>query len=312
MKTILDICRLILWGPVREALYWLSPGSIYFFEKVLSVIAYYVLAGRRKAILNELIKSFGGERSSKDLKKTVRKSFRVYIGSQLRMFYLDKLNSSNIDEHIAADGLERLDSELKKKKGVIVLNPHFGPFMLIMPALSYRGYKLNQLALQGEPPWGARKGIDKRVYEIKFRISEGNMPVNFINAAMGQRSLREAIKALNNNEILLFPSTGRGGAAWHTVKFMGRKALFDLFPFRMALKTGASLLPAFVICEDRGTRVIIERPIDVNGCPGAEGLLEQYIETLDSYTRRHPDHLLMYIYAANRRALLGGTRFFVD
>jgi hypothetical protein len=184
--------------------------------------------------------------------------------------------------------------------------------MLIMPALSYRGYKVNQIALQGEPPWGARRGIEKRVYDIKLKIIEGNIPVNFINVATGPQSIRNSFNILKNNEILIFPSTGRGGNKWHTVKFMGRTALFNPFPFRMALKTGASLLPAFTICKGKETKIKIEKPIYVRDGTTTKELLEQYIELLDSYTSRYPDHLLMYIYTVNRRAMLGGSKFFLD
>jgi KDO2-lipid IV(A) lauroyltransferase len=251
--------------------------------------------------------------STESIKKAVRDSFTIYIGSQLFLLYLPLLNSSNIDEYIAVEGLEHLEKGLVKGKGVIILNPHFGLFLLIMPALGHRGYKINQMALQGDRyRWGPRKGIDKKVFNIKFNLIEGNMPVKFINAATGPKSIKEALNALRNNEIVLYPSTGRGGKSWHTVRFMERMASFDLFPFKMALKTGASLLPAFVIYENKTLKLKIEKPIRVDTNPIAETLLERYIEVLDSYIRKYPEHFLMYIYEVKSKTLVGESNIFID
>lgn len=263
-------------------------------------------------ITQELRKSFGSEWSSERIEKAVRESFRAYFASKFRMFYLSRLNSSNTDEYIKVEGLEYLEEELAKKKGVIVLNPHFGPFMLVMPALGYRGYKLNQLALQGEPPIGKRKGLDKLVYETKSEAIEGNMPVKFINTANGVSSLKEAYKALDNNDILLFPSTGRGGKVWHTVDFMRRKALLTLVPFRIALKTGASLLPAFVLYRGGKISVKFDKPINVEQDSTAEGLVEKYVKVLDSYVESYPEHFLMYIYEMRVKSDWDDHPFFID
>lgn len=313
MKTILDFVRWIFWGPARKILSLLAMKYLFIVEMPLSFIAYSILVNRRKIISDEISKSFGGLWSAERIKKAIRDSFTIYIGSQLLMFYLPRLNSSNINNHTSVEGLEYVKKGLAKGKGVVILNPHFGPFMFIMPALGYRGYKINQMALQGDRyRWGPRKGIDKKVFNIKFNLIEGNMPVKFINAAAGPKSIKEAVKALRDNEIVLYPSTGRGGKTWHNVRFMERMALFDLFPFKMALKTGAVLLPAFVIYENRTLKLKIEKPIEVDANPIAETLLERYIEILDSYIRKYPEHFLMYIYEVKSKTLVGESNIFTN
>lgn len=313
MKTILDFARWIFWGPVRKILLLLDRKYLFIVEKTLSFAAYTILIDRRKIIAEELTKSFANVWSTESMKKAVRDSFTIYIGSQLFLLYLPLFNSSNIDKYIAVEGLKHLEKGLVKGKGVVILNPHFGPFLLIMPALGHRGYKINQMALQGDRyRWGHRKGLDKKVFKIKFKNIEGNMPVKFINVAAGQKSIKEAVKALRDNEIVLYPSTGRGGKILHNVRFMERMALFDLFPFKMALKTGASLLPAFVIYENGALKLKIEKPIEVDANLIAESLLERYIEILDSYIRKYPGHFLMYIYEVKSKTLVGESNIFID
>ncbi|MBI5403774.1 MAG: lysophospholipid acyltransferase family protein [Ignavibacteriae bacterium] len=313
MKTILDITRWMFWGPVRKILLLMDRKYLFIVEKILSFAAYTILIDRRKIIAEELTKSFGNVWSTERMKKAVWDSFTIYVASQLHLLYLPILNSSNIDNHISVEGLEYVEKGFAKGKGVVILNPHFGPFLMIMPALGHRGYKINQMALQGDHyRWGHRKRIDKKVFDIKFNLIEGNMPVKFINAAAGPISIKEALNALRNNEIVLYPSTGRGGKSWHTVRFMERTALFDLFPFKMALKTGASLLPAFVIYENGALKLKIEKPIEVDTNPIAESLLERYIEILDSYIREYPGHFLMYVYEVKSKTLVGESNIFTD
>lgn len=313
MQSILvDISRWIFWGPLRKIVFLMSPRYISTLEGLFSFFSYYILISRRKVITQELRKSFGNKWSSERIEKAVRESFRIYFASKFRMFYLPKLNSSNMGEYIEVQGLGYLEKELAKKKGVIVLNPHFGPFMLIMPALGYRGYRINQLALQGPPLLRQRKWMEKKAYDVKYRNIELHMPVKFINAAEGILSLRDAYKVLENNEILLFPSTGRGGKVWHTVNFMRRKALFTPVPFRIALKTGASLLPAFVFCCGEKISVRFDEPIKVDHDSTAEGLVEKYVKILDSYVERYPEHFLMYIYEMRVKSNWDDHPFFVD
>lgn len=308
-KIVIDVLRWIYWGPTKRVLTCFRPAYLFQIQKIISFFVYHIFKDRKIYIAGELKRCFGSEWPEVKIKSSVRDGFNVYVGSQLSMLSLNKLNSLNIDKYIWIEGLDNLVTELERKRGVIILNPHFGPFMMIMPALGYRGFKATQIAVQGEPPTG-RKGIAKKVYDIKFKSIEKNMPVNFINVAFSAFSLREAIKSLKNNEIVLYPSTGRGGIAFHAVNLMRSKALLSLTPFNMALKTGAALLPAFVTCEVKGTKVILEKSIPVENGSTAEGLVEKYAEVLDSYIERYPDHFLMFLYDTHKA--IGATPFFKE
>lgn len=311
-SILLDILRLMFWGPMRKLISYLSPAYSFSIAKAIAFFAYHILIGRRKIIASEIRASIGREWTSGKIDKTVFGSFNISIRSQLMMFYLPRLNYFNINEYVSIEGLGFLDDALSAKKGAIILNPHFGPFMLIMPALHYRGYRVNQIALQGEPPWKKRRGLDKKGYDIKYATIEGNIPVNFINTSAGPHTLRVAMSALSNNEILLYPSTGRGGTALHTVNLMKRKVALNIFPFKLALRTGASLLPAFVFCDGKMGKVIIERPLNAEGNFTPEKLTERYAEVLDNQVTNNPEHFLSYLYLTHKISLFGEPPFFID
>ncbi len=303
---------LIFWGPMRKIISKTNPAYIFPISTAMASIAYHFFNRKRKITAEELRESIGKEWTSAEIDRTVFDSFRISACSQLMMFHLPKLNCANIAESISVEGLRFLEEALALKKGVIVLNPHFGPFMMIMPALHYRGFKVNQLALQGEPPWDKRKGLNKKGYDIKYSAIEGNIPVNFINASLGPHSLRSAVNALRNNEVLLFPSTGRGGTAMHLVNLMKRKTELGTFPFKLALRTNAALLPAFVFCEGSMGKVIIEKPLNVQTGFTPEDLTEMYAEVLDLYLKKNPEHFLPYLYLTKKISRFGENPFFAD
>jgi lauroyl/myristoyl acyltransferase len=171
---------------------------------------------------------------------------------------------------------------------------------------------LEQVALQGEPIIGARKGIAKRVYDAKYRAIEGNMPVRFINAAENPLAIREVFRSLARNECVLFASTGRGGKAWHAERFLGRQATFNETPFRVAVKSGATLLPVFVIDADPLARVVIEGPLSAAGDADPAALIKEYVAVLERYVRLHPDHFAQYLLDMRLQAWWDDHPFFSD
>lgn len=315
MRAAIDIVRWIFWGPFRLVVSVLSPKGLNLLEGIFSAIAYRIMRARRRIITLELKRSYHGDWSDEKIENAVRASFRNYFAAKFRLFRLDRLSSENIADFIDVEGLDRLNAELARGRGVILLNPHFGPFMLIMPALGYRGFKLSQMALQGNSPSKAAdtSALEGRAYDAKFSIIEKRMPIEFINLSQGAMALRKVIKVLNEGEIVLFPATGRGGKTWHGVELMGRRALLSPVPFKLAVKTGASLVPVFVLISEFKTRVKIEEPIrPADDGESAEQLLERYATVLDSYVERYPGHFINYVYEMRTQIGWDDHPFFED
>jgi KDO2-lipid IV(A) lauroyltransferase len=235
-----------------------------------------------------------------------------HMNSQMKLCYLKRVDGRNVSDLIPVSGIDRLDAALERGRGAILLNPHFGPFMLIMPALGHRGYRVNQVALQGEPIVGRRGRIEGLEYRSKFDAIEGNMPVRFINAADGVMALRDVVRALKANESVLFASTGRGGSAWHGVEFLGRPATFNTVPFKTALRTGAALMPVFVMDEPPLARVVIEDRLEVREADTPEAALERYVSLLEAYVRRHPEHFAYFLSDMRIKSSWDDHPFFLD
>ena len=283
---------------------------IHTIVPAVSLIQLIVSGKRRKITISELSSS-----NLIDKKNAFTMLYRSFINQnnfQAKMCYLPNINRENATDYFRVHGVQYLDEAKKAGQGTVLLNPHFGPFLLVMPALGHMGYKLNQVVLQGEPIIGRRKGLDRLIYEAKFDAIDRNLPADFINAANNKLSIRNVLTALSKNEIVLFASTGRGGKSWHEVNFLGRRATFNLMPFKVALKAGAALIPVFVIDSKPIAKVIIEKPLEVKGGETPEQILEKYISVLSLFVKRYPEHFAFYLYDMHVQAWWDDHPFFSD
>lgn len=298
------------WRHVRRCVALLPPAVIPSLAAPLSRANAFLSPARRGILMAEL--SASDLLAGRGADAAIHEAFQSHLVSQLKMSYLANLGSHNIETLLPISGRANLDRALERGRGVILLNPHFGPFMMVMPALGHRGYKICQVALQGEPIIGRREGFGRRAYQAKFDAIERNMPIRFINAAESGMALREVVRSLERNEIVLFASTGRGGKSWHAVPFLGRPATFNLTPFRIAARTASTMLPVFVTNTGPFAELVVERPLGLETRNGPEKVLEEYAAVLASYVRRFPDHFAMFLHDMRRNAWWDDHPFFSD
>lgn len=293
-NTLINLMRLFFWGVLRKGLTYTSPKLIPLVEAILAKGTHKLMRHRRLVIQEEMMKSYGNKWNKDKIDRSVRESFLVYVGFHVKNVYLSKLKSSNIERYIPVEGIHHLDKALENGKGTILLNPHFGPYLLIMPALGHRGYKIHQIALHGnDTPGGRRTWLDQKVYDIKFANIQGKMLAEFIN--VGQKtSIRKGIDVLKRNEILLFPPTGRGGLEWVKVRLMNRTALLNTGAVKLGMMTGAALIPVFVVHGKPFARLIIEKTLEVKD-KSVEEVLQEYADIFSRYVEEYPHHFGNYL-----------------
>ncbi|WP_420264873.1 lysophospholipid acyltransferase family protein [Candidatus Magnetominusculus dajiuhuensis] len=295
----------LYWRYLRVGFSLLPPWAINVMTAAMARVQM-AIAGNRRQLMSEELR-LSSLIKDRDAGQLMRKSFQNQLNAWIKQCYLRRMNDKTIDEYIPADGLSHLDSALVVGRGAILLNPHFGPYMMAMPALGHRGYRVNQLAIQAESPRVARVGLTMLANKARYDAVEGAMPVQFINAGaetfdnfgLRNMAIRDMLSALRRNELVLYPPTGRGGRKWHTAPFLGRTANFNLVPYKIALKEGVPLIPMFLIDSERAgsraaARAVIEPPIEVSEGDTPEGLLMKYLAVLTSYVEKYPEHFAFF------------------
>lgn len=311
-SLIVDRLRWVYWYPFRITIQQLNFGNLIFVAKLTGTLVYLFASRRREIIRKELILSLGKDCHGKKLRNIVYRSFLNFYQTQLEFFLYPKLNPARVNGIVRIEGKENLDQALARGKGAILLFSHFGANQMIMPAIGYNGYKMNQLSISAEH-WKSiipenSSPINRRILKLRWEY-EQSLPAKHINAF---GLLRPAIKCLKNNEVLGIALDGGAGKKELRLEFLGRKASFSSGPMNLARHTGATLLPTFIIRNQDGRHklVIHERMDPINSSEKEN--TQKFVALMESYIKRYPCHYAQFLWLARKFTQNTENPFFAD
>ena len=213
-------------------------------------------------------------------------NFGKYLYDFLRSAKIDK---SFVDKFVTIKGLEYIDEALSKGKGVIGLTAHIGNWELAAQVLALLGYKMNAIALIHE-----NKFVDKIFTRHRRASGMKVIPVGM--------SVRECFKALKKNEIVgIIGDRDFSGENGIFLKFFDRQLLVPRGPAVLSLKTGAAIVPGFVVRDEKDDRYFtytFEKPIYPENTGDDEqdiiNISEQFIRIIESYVQKYPQQWSMF------------------
>ena len=289
-KLVGEIFRWFYWYPFRWVVEWIPIHSTYRLAVILSKISGILPQGKLFMIHQGIRKIFPDIPES-EIQAIVHATLRNYYLNASEVFHYPQLNQNVMNQWITYEGLDKLDTALKSGKGVILAHGHFGNEELLMPGIGYQGYTTNQLGSRWEPPQetgfasGFINSIRKKAFQKRIGYRE-TFPVTFHYV---DQSLRSAIRAIKNNEVMLFAVDGREGNQWIPMDFLHQKANFSPGLPKLALMTGAIVLPVFLVRQpDFRHRLIIHDPIPTHGRT-EEQILHDFLSLLEQSIRQNPE-----------------------
>jgi lauroyl/myristoyl acyltransferase len=250
--SIIDL-TIFIFGAVGCLLLWLTGWKpVLAIGRGVGVLRFRFDRGARRDAERQMRKLMGERLPASEIMTIIKRSFENYYERQAVTFFFGRMDGRAIEQLTTVQGLENLDSGLSKGKGVIMLLSHFGFFLLPLPFLGHRGYKVNQITgkqihanLLAERFWMWRKKEADR------------LPVHYLQV---DSFLRPVFKALGNNEIVAIAFDGRDSQKWVIVDLFGQKVRFSSGPFELARRTGAAIIPTFVIREQTGNFKLVFEP----------------------------------------------------
>lgn len=271
----------------------------------------YLLNSRKREMTEEELTLLFGDRFDRDkIKDITKRSFENYYKRQVETVFFGCLDKQTVEKMIHVEGLENIDIALSKGRGVIMLLSHFGSFLLPLPFFGYRGYKVNQIT--GKQIHTSL--ISERIWLWRTKEAE-RLPVGFKQV---DRFLRPVYQVLKENEIVAIAFDGRDGSKWVAVDFFERKALFSSGPFELARKTGATIIPTFVIRQKNNThKLVLEMPFKLTEDNDIERALaidtKKYAKIFNNYIAKYPCHFGMILYKLKETQKSGIDKpFFVE
>ena len=194
-----------------------------------------------------------------------------------------KYTRQNIDQVIVLDGHENFLEGQRRGNGVLYLTGHIGAWELSSFAHALYGFPLYYLARPIE-----NRRIDALVNG--YRCLSGNRPI-FKNESA--RVTLKVLKDAGTIGILADQNTMPSEAVF--VDFFGKAASTTTGIARLALHTGAAIVPGYAVWDDQLAkyRLRFERPVELTRTDDAErDILEntqRFTKLLEEIIRKYPD-----------------------
>jgi Kdo2-lipid IVA lauroyltransferase/acyltransferase len=210
--------------------------GMYRWAGALGALLYAVDGKHREAAISGLTQAFNGSKSKKEVKALTAQCFTAMAKSGGEMvFYLGK--PDQVRESVRIEGVEHLREGLAKGKGVVLVSAHFGNFVLMLARLCLEGYRMHVIM---------RPLKDKRIEDI-FMPEARRLGLNPIYSLPRPACVQQALKALRKNETVFIPVDQNFGTGGVYVDFFNRKAATAPGAVVFAERTGAAIVPCFII-----------------------------------------------------------------
>jgi KDO2-lipid IV(A) lauroyltransferase len=250
----------------------------------LGRVSYYFVSKYRNRAMRNLQRAFGHTKSRKERKRICRSIAKNAFKDIIEVFYSTGPDQSRIADRISISGEENLKEALTRGKGVIAVSGHLGNFALLGFALVNRGYSVNVVIRP------VREQEIERILQ-QYRERQGT---KFILTKPPQECVKKMLRALRNNEVicLLVDQAKKHGSVF--AEFFGRPAATTITPALLSLRTGAPVVPVFIVRNDNDTHhIFIEPAIEVEITDDHDEnifkITSEINRVIQSYVERYPD-----------------------
>ena len=219
-------------------------------------------------------------------RRILRRLFR-YLGWQLIEFCrMPRYTPENTHDWIRTEGLEHYLAAESRGKGVLILTGHLGAWEL---SSFYH-------SLMGHPMGMVIRRLDNRpldAYVNRIRCLRGNRVLHKDDFARGLLTAMRAGEAVG-----ILMDTNMTPPQGVFVRFFGIEACTASGLARVALKTGAAVLPGFLVWEERERRYVLHFGSELHFSKTGESesdvlsATQQCNDVLESWIRRYPDQWL--------------------
>ncbi len=281
-----DILRLFVWFPLRWAILIL-PVRLGIFTLGTMGDIHRLLSRNKKAVLAKNLLNIKSSGDGAYAGGAIKQYYRNHYIDRLFIFIFPKFSKREVKKFVEIEGLENLDSAVKNGKGAVLVHGHFGPVHLPLVALARLGYPMKQIGLPTD------EGLSWTGKNVAFRLRlkyEAKIPAEII---MADAFLRPAFRWLKSGGVIMVTGDGTGTDT-HVGKqkefsFFGRRVLFPLGPALLAQKTGAALLPMFILPGNKlAYRIIIGGPLGGTGAAGPEEATAKFVKALEGAVSKAP------------------------
>ena len=250
----------------------------------LGRMAFHVDREHRKVALQNLHIAFGQEKTEREIYDIAKRTFQNLGMMAFEFFRIPKMDVATFKRRVDIEGLDGALRLLEKKRGILLLLSHFGNWELMGLMSKVIGNPILVIA----KPIKKNRWVDQWITEVR---REGGLEV-----IPTENAGRKVIRALSQNRvvgILIDQRAKRSEGVW--ADFFGRKAPTTPALALLAVKTGAPVLPVFMVRNGfQKHRLMIKEPLELVHSGDVKKDVETNTQlinhTLESMVRQYPDH----------------------
>lgn len=256
----------------------LSRSGCYKLAKVLSLLQFYLSKRDRQTIIYNLIPIIKDKRERNKCAKRVFINFGYYLAD---FFRYSQIDHDFIKKYVKVSGLENLNQALEKGKGVVALTAHLGNYELAGAVTSLLGYPVSVVALPHK---------QERVNNF-FDNQRKMVGLDVISTGI---TIKGCLSALKKKKILALLGDRDFAEAGIELTMLSRKALFPRGGAFFSKKTGAPVIPGFLVRENKFFyRLIFDKPIECDNDDEA-AITSKYLAVLEKYIKKYPDQWYIF------------------
>lgn len=247
---------------------------------------HYIFADKDRHATKKNLKAIFPEKSEREILRLRIRMFRNFAKYLVDFFRFSRLDMRHIKRNIKIENIHYIDEALSKGKGVICLTAHLGNWELGGVVIALLGYSF----------WAVALPHKHKLVDDFFNSQRESKGVRVIPLG---RAARECLNVLRENKVLALVGDRDFTEKGIILDFFGKSTLFPDGPAAFALKTGASIVPGFMLRNnDDSFTLRMEKPLEpVSSGNKEKDMLEiilRYKIIFEDYIKRYPDQWYMF------------------
>ncbi len=284
-----------------RTVYWLFRLSIlvtrplplrlgYRVGEYVALACYWLIFHRQRRALNANLAHVLQSNDARFVDSVARRSFRNFGKYVIDFVHYPVMTRDEVRSRLRFDQFDELRAAEATGRGVIIATIHFGTWDLGAAAMAAHDFPVYAVA-------------ERFAYGPMNDLVQGSRAKLGMKVLAGDRLGPGVFKALRRGEMLaMLIDVSANDASAVEVQFFGAPARVSSMPARIALRTGAWIMPGIVI-RDPGDEMVIHPIIDTSlgdfprtgdEQADARALTQQIIWSLEPLIRAHLDQWFIF------------------
>lgn len=254
----------------------------YLFARMLAVLHYHLSRKDREIVSYNLLPAIK-DKDKKEFNGCVRDVFVNFSYYLVDFFRYSKLNDAFVKKYVKVSGLDKLNKAISMDRGVIIVTAHLGNYELAGVITALLGHSPYVVALPHK---------DKRTN----RLFDKQREMFGLKVISTGAAIKGCFVALKKKQMVAFLGDRDFSGKGIKMEMFSREAYLPRGPAFFALKTGAVIIPVFLVRErEKYYHMIFEKHIDFDAEKDCEeDVIKKYIPVLEGYIKKYPQQWYMF------------------